>query len=100
MSRFQPFPENASLLVVPNTSNMKKLASITSLLIVLFIGCKSDDKITPTEIWSDGCIAMVPDRDNYRITGGCCYEVVFRAVKFPAGEKRSINAVYFTGTGA
>ncbi|KQS27675.1 hypothetical protein ASG33_14665 [Dyadobacter sp. Leaf189] len=43
---------------------------------------------------------MVPDGDNYKIVGGCCYEIVFRAVKFPAGEKRSITAVYFTGTGA
>ncbi|WP_031530040.1 hypothetical protein [Dyadobacter crusticola] len=79
---------------------MKKLASITSLLLVLFIGCKSDDKITPTETWSEGCISMVPDGDNYRITGGCCYEIAFRAMEFPAGKKRSITAVYFTSTGA
>ncbi len=81
-------------------SRLKISLSIFALFIILVSGCKSDDKMLPVEVWSEGCRQLSADKDGYRIDGLCCEDLVIPKLKLSKNGKFATNGIYNTFTGA
>lgn len=81
-------------------SGMKVSFFIFGIILILVSGCKSDDKMLPVEVWSEGCKQLSEYGDGYKVEGLCCEDLVIPKLRLGKNGKFTTNGIYNTFTGA
>lgn len=78
---------------------LKPLSGLVFTALVLLTGCHTKDPL-PADTWSETCIQLSPVQGGYKLSGLCCAYLTLPVIKVSKGGKFTVDATYFTFTGA
>lgn len=79
---------------------MKNLLALILLSAVLLMGCQSKSDVLPTDVWSQGCAQLAPNKGGYLLSGICCTYVLFPLIKLTHTGSFAVDGSYHSFTGA